>query len=204
MVQLYTDMYEHGIIEALDVELVVQWIADLRAVGYAFPRRIKRTAASGIRIFDIMDDYHAEPSQDGQGIKVVPGASIPPAAANADSFAEFYEDPEWSRRSDVLAQPVIMGNASLEIRLQNFTLGSARYLSVRYVDTRGSWVVLRFKEPLIPVPVFEDILLVINFNHGGDYHLMKDMVDIHGQAFPNLIGIGTQGFLYIMHCLYSE
>lgn len=84
-----------------------------------------------------------------------------------------------------------MGNASLEIRLQNVTLGSARYLSVRYVDRQGSWAVLRFKEPLIPVPILEDILLVINLNHDTDYHLMKDMVDIRGQAFPNLIAMGT-------------
>lgn len=52
-------------------------------------------------------------------------------------------------------------------------------------------VTFRLLQPVAFLPVFEDILLIINFNHGQDYKFIPELLSTYGQAFPNHMFIGS-------------
>jgi hypothetical protein len=61
-------------------------------------------------------------------------------------------------------------------------------------STPSDYVLITFRllKPVTILPVFDDILLVVHFNHGQDYEHIPEFLASYGQAFPNHIFIGSE------------
>jgi len=175
--ELYEEMYDCGILEVADVQLAKAWIEDLKAVGYQFPSA------------HVIKEFELQPIQ-SPGILPI---HIPMRyTENKPLVCKHLSVRSYPRHR--LSGSIDSSSSNGTVLLLNVSeveIGSPVQLRLSCWAADGSVRDYRFKEPLFPMPIFEDILLIIHFNHGQEYHLVNELTRVYNQSFPNYIVVGT-------------
>ncbi len=214
MMALYLGMYKTGIVEHADVQLAAAWLADIKAIGYDFPERVPgfRDAESAgpdkrpeylINAIDIPEFSVAErPPQTRRVARLTfPWSSdgMPSTLTCRKAWASIYADADFKRPRGMEAVNIsIIGSNTVVTEIQithGLQTDDPLFVNLHCLtdtlDNIGPVITFRLLHPVAILPVFEDVLLIVNFNHGQDYHLVPDLLSSYGQAFPNHMFIGS-------------
>lgn len=206
--RLYVDMYEHGILELVDVELADAWLQDLVAIGYPFPSRqvvnekeltgptpeaeLSHAPASMLHV----REFHAAASATGGLLLTIPekGSGADASGCQKASWGELYREED---RSDV---PVMLSSRTeatidaivFDLDLSNVVLGDAYWATLHCEAANGLRTKLALENPIRPLATFDDVLLIVHFNR-NDYQFLPDVLEMQGgsDAFPHYIAVGS-------------
>jgi len=203
---LYKDMYSHGVLERQDVEMVQAWINDLKNIGYQPPGIPLLSSKDTYRDRVTIVDRYTLVEEDGNpSTEVSIEFDSMPSLTHCDrSWAKMYTDNSFSSSNATTFPTSISprgdaGKMAFALELSNVDkakLGEPTWLAF-YCQVEATRRVHKYQlsDSLVLMPVFKDILSVVNFNSFDDKYkpkILEEYLLMHGQAFPHTIFITTQ------------